>query len=99
MVVERLSWRVTWPNHETFRLLTVDRRGSCGPTRKLSFPSCFHLNFPLTTQHPPHFPRPLLLEFELGPRQGVPLYCKVKTNTYGPVAHLSQPVLICSLLH
>ena len=30
-----LSWRVTCPNHESFRLLTVARRGSYGPTRKL----------------------------------------------------------------
>ena len=31
----RLSWRVTCPNHASFRLVTVSRRGSCGPTRKL----------------------------------------------------------------
>ena len=30
---ERLSWRVTCPNHTSGRLLTVARRGSCGPTR------------------------------------------------------------------
>ena len=35
MGFERLSWRVTRPNHASFRLLTVARRGSCGPTRKL----------------------------------------------------------------
>ena len=35
MVLERLSWRVTCPNYSSFRLLTVARRGSCGPTRKL----------------------------------------------------------------
>ena len=31
---KRLSWRVTCPNHANFCLLTVARRGSCGPTRK-----------------------------------------------------------------
>ena len=30
MVLERLSWRVTCPNHTSFRLLRVVRRGSCG---------------------------------------------------------------------
>ena len=35
MVLERFSWCVTCPNHASFRLLTVARRGSCGPTRKL----------------------------------------------------------------
>ena len=35
MVLEKLSWHVTCPNHASFRLLTVARRGSCGPTRKL----------------------------------------------------------------
>ena len=30
-----LLWRVTCPNHTSFRLLTDARRGSCGPTRKL----------------------------------------------------------------
>ena len=35
MVLERLSWRVTCPNHACFCLLTVARRRSCGPTRKL----------------------------------------------------------------
>ena len=35
MVLERTLWRVTCPNHASFRLLTVARRGSCGPTRKL----------------------------------------------------------------
>ena len=35
MVLERLSWPVTCPNHASFRLLTVARRGSCGPTRNL----------------------------------------------------------------
>ena len=35
MLMERLSWRVTCPNHASFRLLTVARSGSCGPTRKL----------------------------------------------------------------
>ena len=34
-VLERLSWRVTCSNHLSFRLLTVARGGSCGPTRKL----------------------------------------------------------------
>ena len=34
MVSERLSWRVTCPNHASFRLLRVARRGSRGPTRK-----------------------------------------------------------------
>ena len=34
-VLERLSWRVTCPYHASFRLLTVARRGSCGPTKKL----------------------------------------------------------------
>ena len=35
MVLERLLWRVTCPNHASFRLLTAARRGSCGPTREL----------------------------------------------------------------
>ena len=35
MVLERLSWRVMCPNRASVRLLTVARRGSCGPTRKL----------------------------------------------------------------
>ena len=40
MVLERLSWCVTCPNHASFRLLTVARRGSCGPINKLIlFPS------------------------------------------------------------
>ena len=34
-VLERLSRRATCPNHASFRLSTVARRGSCGPTRKL----------------------------------------------------------------
>ena len=34
MVLERLSWRVTFQNHARFRLLTVAGRGSCGPTTK-----------------------------------------------------------------
>ena len=34
-VFERLSWRVTRPNHASFPLLTVARRGSRGPTRQL----------------------------------------------------------------
>ena len=33
MVLERLSCRVTCPNHASLRLFTVARRGSCGPTR------------------------------------------------------------------
>ena len=32
---ERLSWRVTCPNHASFRLLTVARKDSGGLTRKL----------------------------------------------------------------
>ena len=35
IVLERLSWCVTCWNHVSFRLLTVARRGSCRPTRKL----------------------------------------------------------------
>ena len=35
MFLERLSWRVTCPNHASFHLCTVARRGFCGPTRKL----------------------------------------------------------------
>ena len=35
MVLERLSWFVTCPNHASFRLLTVAKRFSCGLTRKL----------------------------------------------------------------
>ena len=35
MVLERLSWCVICPNHASFRLLAVARRGSCGSTRKL----------------------------------------------------------------
>ena len=35
MVLERLSWHMTHPNHASFHLLTVASRGSCGPTRKL----------------------------------------------------------------
>ena len=33
MVLERLSWRVTCYNHVSFRILTVARGGSCGPTK------------------------------------------------------------------
>ena len=36
MFLERLSWCVTCPSHASFRLLTVVRRGSCGPTRKVT---------------------------------------------------------------
>ena len=35
MILERLSWLVTCPNHISFRLLTVARRTSCEPPRKL----------------------------------------------------------------
>ena len=35
-VLERLSWRVTCPNHANFRLLTVATGGSCGLARKLT---------------------------------------------------------------
>ena len=35
MVLERLSWHVTCPNHARFRFLIVARRSFCGPTRKL----------------------------------------------------------------
>ena len=35
MVLESLSWRVTCPNLVNYRLLTVGRRGSCGPMKKL----------------------------------------------------------------
>ena len=35
VVLEKLSWHVTYLNHVHFHLLTVARRGSCGPTRKL----------------------------------------------------------------
>ena len=35
MVLERLSWRATRPNHAIFRLLTVASRGFCRPKRKL----------------------------------------------------------------
>ena len=38
MVLERLSWHVTCPNHASFFLLTVAKRGSCGPKRKLILP-------------------------------------------------------------
>ena len=34
-VLERLSWPVTCLNHASFRLLTVARRGSRGPAKKL----------------------------------------------------------------
>ena len=34
MGLKRLSWRVTCPNYASFFLLTVVRRGSCGPTMK-----------------------------------------------------------------
>ena len=37
MVSDRLSSIVTCPNHASFRLLTVARRSSRGPTRKLIF--------------------------------------------------------------
>ena len=33
VVLERLSWCVTCLNRASFNLLTVARRGSCGPTR------------------------------------------------------------------
>ena len=48
VVLEKLSWRVTCLNHAIFCLLTVARRGSCGPKRKLillrtkSSILCFH---------------------------------------------------------
>ena len=32
---ERLSWRATCPNHASFRLVTVARRGSYGSTRAM----------------------------------------------------------------
>ena len=35
MILERVSWRVACPNHGRFHLLTVARKGSCGPTKKL----------------------------------------------------------------
>ena len=35
IILERLSLRLTCPNHASFRLWTVAWRGSCGPTRKL----------------------------------------------------------------
>ena len=35
MVLGRLLWCVTSPNYASFCLLTVVRRGSCGPTREL----------------------------------------------------------------
>ena len=35
MVLERLSWRVTCPNHSSFHVVTVARRGSLGSTRRL----------------------------------------------------------------
>ena len=38
MVLERVSWCVTCPYDESFHLLTVARRGSCGPARKLILP-------------------------------------------------------------
>ena len=37
MVLERLSWRVTCPNHASFRLLTVATRSFRGPIRKLQY--------------------------------------------------------------
>ena len=37
IVLERLSWRMACLNHESFRLLPVARRGSCGPTRESIF--------------------------------------------------------------
>ena len=36
MVLEGVSCLVTWPNHASFRRLTVARRGSRGPTRLLT---------------------------------------------------------------
>ena len=35
MVSRRLSWHVTYPNGESFLLLAVARKSSCGPTREL----------------------------------------------------------------
>ena len=35
MVLERLSWRVTYSNSSSFHLLTVARRGPCEPLEKL----------------------------------------------------------------
>ena len=37
MVLERLSWSVTCPNHASFCFVTVARSDSYGPTRKLNF--------------------------------------------------------------
>ena len=36
MVLERVTCLMTWPNHASFRRLTVARRGSWGATRLLS---------------------------------------------------------------
>ena len=38
VVLERLSWRMTYPHHASFCLLTAARTSSCGPTRKASSP-------------------------------------------------------------
>ena len=35
MILERLSWRVTCPNHTSSRLLTATRRSSCGLIKTL----------------------------------------------------------------
>ena len=35
MVLEMMLWRVTCPNHVSFCLSTIARRGSCGSTRQL----------------------------------------------------------------
>ena len=35
LVLKRMSWCVTCPNHASFHVLAIVRRGSCGPTRKL----------------------------------------------------------------
>ena len=56
MVLERLSWRVTWPNHAGFRLLTVVRRGSCGPTRKLILHRTLSLSWAPTAGDAEKFP-------------------------------------------
>ena len=31
MSLDKVSWRVMWPNHASFFLFTIAQRGSCGP--------------------------------------------------------------------
>ena len=62
MALERLSWCVTSPNHVSFHLLTVARRGSCGPTMKSILLRTKAFCFVFQIGHAQKFPQALGLE-------------------------------------